>query len=171
MLLPKGLSNRFSKLDKIGIPVYVELRRALKYRLAFVVCYYFVLSIPYRAFAICKGAGDHIGFEDFMEIVRVGEADFFGYFVYGSIRHCQQAESVIYSYAVDVVDWCCAYTVLEHFCKIVRRDTDHISKGLNIYLLGVVCGYVLNNRTKSDNIMIYHTVKLVSLSCVVAKNG
>ena len=106
-----------------------------------------------------------------MEIVGVGEAGFVGYFVDGCIGHGKQAECVVYPDAIDVVNGCCTDRILKHLGKVVGRNADHIGKGLDINLLTVVLCYVLHNGSETNYVVVDHTVKLVTLTGIIAENG
>ena len=129
------------------------------------------MSIFASTLTISQRADFHIGLKDLMEIVGVGEAGFVGYLIDGSIGHGKQAECVVYPDAIDVVNGRCTDRILKHLGKVVGRNADHIGKGLDIDLLTVVLCYVLHDRTKTDNVVVDHAVKLVSLACIVAENG
>ena len=113
------------------------------------------------ALAICKRAGKHILLKDLMEVVGVAEADGLCDLGHRHLCSAKEIHSGVDSHTVYVVDRSLANALLEHLGKVVGRNVDHIGELLDIYLLSEVLVDICDNGTESQNVVVYHSVKLV----------
>ena len=113
------------------------------------------------AFFVCQRAGHHILLEYLVEVVGVAEADGVGDLGHRHIGGAKKVHSRVYSHTVDIIDRCLAYALLKHLGKIVGRDVDHSGQLLDINLLSEMLVDIRDNRAKTQNVVVYHSVKLV----------
>ena len=121
------------------------------------------------ALPVRQRARIHILLKYLMEIVRIREAEPVGYIVDRLIRLGKKRESSVDSDSVYVIDRCLTYALLEHLGEVVGRDGDHLCESIDIYLLPYVGIDIVNNRTQSHYVVIYHAVELILRAAVEAK--
>jgi hypothetical protein len=122
-----------------------------------------------RGFAVSQGAGDHILLENLVEVVGAGEARSLGNLVDRRIGSEKEHKSVIDTGGVDIVNGSFANAVLEHLGEIVGRYGDHLRQGLYVNFLTVMGGNILYNGAQAHNVVVYHTVKLVFGTAIIAQ--
>ena len=113
------------------------------------------------ALSICEGALIGVLLEDLVEVVGVAEADLVSDLGHRLLGLEQELHRAVDAQAVYVLYGSFADGVLEHLGEIVGRDVDHIRKLLDVYLLAIVLGDIGNYGSKTENVVIDHTVGLV----------
>ena len=104
-----------------------------------------------------------------MEVVGVAETDGVCNLSHRHLCGAKKLHCRIYTHSIDVINGSLADTLLEHLGEVVGRDVDHCGELLNVDLLLIMLVDVINYRTESQNVVIYHTVELVLGATVISE--